>query len=272
MRDLTVEVHAHPLTGPMLEVRLVYDCRDAMGANALNTIAETLAGSVAEITGGRTNLRIISNLADRRLASARCLIPAQALELPGYPGGDVARRIVEAYAFACVSPYRAATHNKGIMNGVDAVVLATGNDWRAIEAGAHTYAARTGRYTSLSQWELDADGDLVGTLEMPMAVGTVGGATRVHPTARAALKILKVGSATELAGVIVAVGLAQNLAALRALASEGIQSGHMKLHARQVAVAAGADVAQIEQVVQRMIEEETIRVDRAQEILAELSA
>jgi hydroxymethylglutaryl-CoA reductase len=215
-------------------------------------------------------LRIISNLADRRLARSRCLIPASALDIPGYPGASVAQRIVEAYAFAAVSPYRAATHNKGIMNGVDAVVLATGNDWRAIEAGAHTYAARTGRYGSLSHWELDAAGDLVGTLEMPMAVGTVGGATRVHPTAKAALKILGVQSATELAGVIVAVGLAQNLAALRALASEGIQSGHMKLHARQVAVAAGAEGSQIEAVVQRMIDEKTIRIDRAQEILRDL--
>jgi hydroxymethylglutaryl-CoA reductase len=270
MRDLVVEVHETSVVGPMLEVRLVYDCRDAMGANALNTIAETLAERVAEIAGGRTNLRIISNLADRRLARAQCLIPAKELEISGYPGTDVAKRIVEAYALATVSPYRAATHNKGIMNGVDAVVLATGNDWRAIEAGAHTYAARTGRYTSLSRWELNADGDLVGTLEMPMAVGTVGGATRVHPTAKTALKILRVESATELAGVIVAVGLAQNLAALRALASEGIQSGHMKLHARQVAVAAGAEASQIEAVVQRMIDEKTIRVDRAQEILADL--
>lgn len=270
MRDLVVEVHEQSVVGPMLEVRLVYDCRDAMGANALNTIAEVLAESVAEIAGGRTNLRIISNLADRRLARARCRIPANSLEIPGHPGSSVAQRIVEAYALATVSPYRAATHNKGIMNGVDAVVLATGNDWRAIEAGAHTFAARTGRYSSLSHWELDADGDLVGTLEMPMAVGTVGGATRVHPTAKAALKILRVESATELAGVIVAVGLAQNLAALRALASEGIQSGHMKLHARQVAIAAGAEPSQIEAVVQRLVEEKTIRVDRAQEILGDL--
>jgi len=270
MRDIVVGVHTSSSVGPMLEVRLVYDCRDAMGANAVNTIAETLADSVAEITGGRTNLRIISNLADRRLARARCLIPANALEIHGFPGSIVAERIVEAYALSTVSPYRAATHNKGIMNGVDAVVLATGNDWRAIEAGAHAYAARTGRYTSLSHWELDDAGDLVGTLEMPMAVGTVGGATRVHPTAKAALKILRVQSATELAGVIAAVGLAQNLAALRALASEGIQSGHMKLHARQVAVAAGAEASQIERVVQRMIDEKTIRIDRAQEILSDL--
>jgi hydroxymethylglutaryl-CoA reductase len=271
MRDIEVQVIERSPVGPMLEVRLVYDCRDAMGANALNTIAETLAGTVAEIAGGRVNLRIISNLADRRLARARCVIPASALEIEGYPGAMVVARIVEAYALALSTPYRAATHNKGIMNGVDAVVVATGNDWRAIEAGAHAYAARSGHYTSLSHWEANAEGDLVGTLEMPMAVGTVGGATRVHPTARAALKILRVGSAVELAGVIAAVGLAQNLAALRALASEGIQSGHMKLHARQVAVAAGAVGPQIEQVAQRMIEERVIRVDRAETILASLS-
>jgi hydroxymethylglutaryl-CoA reductase len=270
MRDIEVEVIERSPVGPMLEVRLVYDCRDAMGANALNTIAEALSGVVAEIAGGRVNLRIISNLADRRLARARCVVPASALEIEGYPGAAVVARIVEAYSFALSTPYRAATHNKGIMNGVDAVVVATGNDWRAIEAGAHAYAARTGHYTSLSHWEANAEGDLVGTLEMPMAVGTVGGATRVHPTARAALKILRVQSAVELAGVIVAVGLAQNLAALRALASEGIQSGHMKLHARQVAVAAGAVGTQIEQVAQHMIEESAIRVDRAEEILAGL--
>jgi hydroxymethylglutaryl-CoA reductase len=270
MRDLEVDVLERSTVGPMLEVRLIYDCRDAMGANALNTIAETLAPTVAEIAGGRANLRIISNLADRRLSRARCTVPAEALAIEGYPGRAVVERIVEAYAFAVSSPYRAATHNKGIMNGVDAVVVATGNDWRAIEAGAHAYAARTGRYTSLSHWEADARGNLVGTLEMPMAVGTVGGATRVHPLAKIALKILRVQSAVELAQVIVSVGLAQNLAALRALASEGIQSGHMKLHARQVAVAAGAAGSAIEQVAERMIEENTIRIDRAEEILETL--
>jgi hydroxymethylglutaryl-CoA reductase len=264
MRGLEVDVIERSAAGVMLELRLIYDCRDAMGANALNTVAETLAPTVAEITGGRTNLRIISNLADRRLARARCLVPAQSLS-----GDAVVRGIVEAYAFAAASPYRAATHNKGIMNGIDAVVVATGNDWRAVEAGAHAYAARRGRYTSLSHWEANAQGDLVGTLELPIAVGTVGGATRVHPTAKVALKILRVESAMELAEVIASVGLAQNLAALRALASEGIQSGHMKLHARQVAVAAGATGAQIERVAQRMIEENAIRVDRAEAILDE---
>jgi hydroxymethylglutaryl-CoA reductase len=274
MRGLEVDVIERSAAGAMLEVRLVYDCRDAMGANALNTVAETLAPTVAEITGGRTNLRIISNLADRRLARARCLVPAQSLNGDPRRGEDlsghaIVRGIVEAYAFAAASPYRAATHNKGIMNGIDAVVLATGNDWRAVEAGAHAYAAQQGRYTSLSHWEANAQGDLVGTLELPMAVGTVGGATRVHPMAKIALKILRVQSARELAEVIASVGLAQNLAALRALASEGIQSGHMKLHARQVAVAAGATGSQIERVAQRMIEENAIRVDRAEAILDE---
>jgi hydroxymethylglutaryl-CoA reductase len=178
--------------------------------------------------------------------------------------------IVEAYAFAAADPYRAATHNKGIMNGVDAVVIATGNDWRAIEAGAHAYAARTGRYTSLSTWGADAAGNLVGTLEMPLAVGIVGGATRVHPTAQAALRLMRVTRAGELAEIIVSVGLAQNLAALRALATEGIQRGHMSLHARQVAIAAGATGSQIEQVAGRLVTEKTVRIDRAEAILKEL--
>jgi len=269
-RGLEVEVIESSTVGPMLEVRLIYDCRDAMGANALNTIAESLAPTIAEISGGRVNLCIISNLADRRLARAKCGVPTHTLEIEGFPGTVAADRIVEAYAFAVATPYRAATHNKGIMNGVDAVVVATGNDWRAIEAGAHAYAARTGRYTSLSRWEKNAQGDLVGTLEMPMAVGIVGGATRVHPTARVALKILNVETARELAEVIVAVGLAQNLAALRALASEGIQRGHMELHARQVAIAAGAVGDQVDRVVQRMLEESVVRIDRATAIMKEL--
>jgi len=177
--------------------------------------------------------------------------------------------IIEAWAFAAADPYRAATHNKGIMNGVDAVVVATANDWRAVEAGAHAYAARSGRYTSLSTWGKDADGNLAGTLEMPLAVGTVGGATRVHPAARAALKLMGVQSAGELAEIIVSVGLAQNLAALRALATEGIQRGHMTLHARQVAIAAGAEGALVERLAEKLVQEKTIRIDRAQEILAE---
>ena len=270
-RDVEVRVIEESPAWPMLVVHLIYDTRDAMGANTVNTAAEALSPLVEEITGGRVLLRILSNLADRRLARARCVVPADTLTFESdgrtFEGRQVVDRIVEAYAFAAADPYRAATHNKGIMNGVDAVVLATGNDWRAIEAGAHTYAARSGRYTSLSQWEKTPDGDLVGTLEMPMAVGVVGGATRVHPLPKVALKILGVQTARELAEIIVAVGLAQNLAALRALATEGIQRGHMSLHARQIAIAAGASGDEIERVAAQLVKERTIRLDRAQEIL-----
>jgi len=217
-------------------------------------------------------LRILSNLADRRLARAKGVAPAESLAHGEFSGAQVARGIVEAWALAAADPYRAATHNKGIMNGIDAVVIATGNDWRAIEAGAHAYAARSGRYTSLSTWQVHADGNLVGTLELPMAVGIVGGATRVHPAAKAALKLLGVRTARELAEVIAAVGLAQNLAALRALASEGIQRGHMKLHARQVAIAAGAEGDTIELVVEAMLDGGLIRLDKAEEILSKLRA
>ena len=269
-RDLEVRVISHSVIGPFLVAHLIYDTRDAMGANAVNTACETLAPTVEQITGGRVHLRILSNLADRRLARARCVIPTAALAFGDFSGERVRDGIVEAYAFAAADPYRAATHNKGIMNGVDAVVIATGNDWRAIEAGAHAYAARDGRYTSLSTWGKDKDGSLVGTLEMPMAVGIVGGATKVHPTAQAALKLMGVTSARELAEIIVSVGLAQNLAALRALATEGIQRGHMTLHARQVAIAAGAVGEQIEIVAGRMVAEKVVRIDRAEEILKEI--
>jgi len=243
-----------------------------MGANTVNTAAEALTPLVEEISGGRVHLRILSNLADRRLARAKCTIPPQLLAFGDYGGEGVVRGIVEAYTFAAVDPYRAATHNKGIMNGIDAVALACGQDWRAIEAGAHAYAAREGRYTSLSTWTQDREGNLVGTLELPLAVGTVGGAIRVHPGARTALKILGVQTARELAEVMAAVGLAQNLGALRALATEGIQRGHMTLHARQVALAAGATGDQVELVAARMVSERAIRPDRAQEILAEMAA
>jgi hydroxymethylglutaryl-CoA reductase len=269
-RDLEVRVFEQTPVGAMLVVHLVFDCRDAMGANAVNTVCETLAPRIEQITGGRVLLRILSNLADRRLARARCTVPVDALTSGEFPGAQVAQGVVEAWAFAAVDPYRAATHNKGIMNGVDAVVIATGNDWRAIEAGAHAYAARSGRYTSLSTWARDGEGDLVGTLEMPLAVGIVGGATRVHPTAQVALKILGVQTARELAEIVVSVGLAQNLAALRALATEGIQQGHMRLHARQVAIAAGAHSHEIELVVQRLTDEGVIRADRAETILDQL--
>jgi len=269
-RDLEVRLIAESPIGPFLVAHLIYDTRDAMGANAVNTACETLAPAIEQICGGRVHLRILSNLADRRLARARCAIPAAELAFDDYTGERVRDGIVEAYAFAAADPYRAATHNKGIMNGVDAVVIATGNDWRAIEAGAHAYAARSGRYTSLSTWAVDGEGRLAGTLEMPMAVGIIGGATKVHPTAQAALKVMGVTTARALAEIIVSVGLAQNLAALRALATEGIQRGHMTLHARQVAIAAGASGALIEQVAGRLVAEKTVRIDRAEAILAEL--
>jgi hydroxymethylglutaryl-CoA reductase len=238
--DLEVRLVEQSPVGPMLVVHLIYDTGEAMGANKVNTAAEALAPLIEEISGGRVLLRILSNLSDRRLARAKCVIPASTLAFGDFSGERVVKGIIEAYALAAADPYRAATHNKGIMNGVDAVVVATGNDWRAVEAGAHAYAARSGHYTSLSHWSTDRAGKLVGVLEMPLAVGIVGGATRVHPLAGVLLKIMGVTTAQELAEIIVAVGLAQNLAALRALATEGIQRGHMRLHARQVAIAAGA--------------------------------
>ena len=266
-RDLEVRTIENSPIGPFLVVHLIYDVRDAMGANAVNTACERLAPKIEAITGGRVHLRILSNLTDRRLARTRCTIPVAALAFDEYSGEQVRDGIIEAYAFAAVDPYRAATHNKGIMNGVDAVVIATGNDWRAAEAGAHAYAARSGTYTSLSTWGKDADGNLVGTLEMPMALGIVGGATKVHPAARAALKLMGIQSAAELAEIVVSVGLAQNMAALRALATEGIQRGHMSLHARQVAIAAGASGAQIETIAAQLVAEKNIKVDRAEAIL-----
>ena len=270
-RELETRLFPETPAGPMLVLHLIMDCRDAMGANAINTAVEAMAPLVEEITGGQVLLRILSNLADKRLARARATVPADVLAVDGLEGREVVRRVVQAYALAAVDPYRAATHNKGIMNGVDAVLIATGNDWRAAEAGAHAYAARSGQYTSLSTWEADADGNLAGTLELPLAVGTVGGATRVHPGARVALKVLGVDTAQELAEVIVVVGLAQNLAALRALATEGIQRGHMELHARSMAIAAGARGDVVDLVAARMVAESAIRLDRAEELVQEMS-
>jgi len=268
-RDLEVRIFKDSPLGGFLVLHLVYDVRDAMGANAVNTACEKLAPQVEAITGGKVHLRILSNLADRRLARTRCKIPVKELAFDDYKGEEVRDGVIAAYVFAAVDPYRAATHNKGIMNGVDAVVIATGNDWRAIEAGAHAYAARSGKYTSLSTWGKDTEGSLVGTLEMPMAVGIIGGATKVHPAAQAAVKLMGVKTASELAGIIASVGLAQNLAALRALATEGIQRGHMSLHARQVAIAAGAAGDMIEKVAAQMVAEKVVRIDRAEEILKE---
>ena len=266
-RDLVVRSLPETAVGPMLIVHLIYDTRDAMGANAVNTAVERLAPLVEEISAGRVHLRILSNLADRRLARAECSIPVETLAFDTFSGAQVRDGIIEAWAFADADPYRAATHNKGIMNGVDAVVIATANDWRAIEAGAHAYAARDGRYRSLSRWWAGDDGALHGQLEMPMAVGIVGGATRVHPTARACLQLMGVETAAQLAEIVVSVGLAQNLAALRALATEGIQRGHMGLHARQVAIAAGAEGEAIERIARQLVEEQAVRIDRAQQLV-----
>lgn len=251
--------------GKMIIAELLVDCRDAMGANAVNTMVEAVAPMVEKISGGKVYLRIISNLAVKRLARAKATFSKESLG-----GEEVVDGIVNAYAFAVADPYRCATHNKGIMNGVSAVVLATGNDTRAIEAGAHAYAARSGHYTSLTTWEKNTNGDLVGTLEMPMAVGIVGGATASNPIAKIGVKILGIKTAKDLAETIVSVGLAQNLAALRALAAEGIQRGHMSLHARNIAISAGAAGDLIDKVSARMVAERKIRVDRAKELLEEL--
>ena len=263
-KDIEIRVLHTPL-GDMVIIHLVVDTRDAMGANAVNTMAEALAPFIEEWTGGRVYLRILSNLADKRLVRARTKVTKEALG-----GENAVDGIVYAQAFAEADPYRAATHNKGIMNGVIAVVIATGNDTRAIEAGAHTYASRSGQYSPLSTWEKDGEGNLVGTLELPMAVGLVGGATKVNPVSQVAVKILGVKSAVELGEVIGAVGLAQNLAALRVLATEGVQRGHMSLHAKNIAVMAGATGNFIDEVAKRLVDEKKVRVDRAKEILEEL--
>jgi len=265
-RDLNVKV-IHTTQGTMLITELHVDCRDAMGANAVNTMAEAVAPLIERMTGGRVYLRIISNLAVKRLVRVSCLVPKEAVG-----GEEVVDGIVNAYAFAAADPYRAATHNKGIMNGIIAVVIATGNDHRAIEAGGHAYAAITDHYTSLSTWEKNHNGDLVGSMELPMAVGLIGGAVKTHPIAKIAVKILGVKSANEFGEVLAAVGLAQNLGALRALANEGIQRGHMSLHARNIAVTAGAQGEQIDIIAARIVEERKIRVDRAKELLDKIKA
>ena len=264
VRDVEVRVIQTPV-GPMVITHLIVDVKDAMGANVVNTMAEAVGPYIEKLTGGKVLLRIVSNLADRRLVKVWTRVPKEAVG-----GPEVVDGIVYAWAFAASDPYRATTHNKGIMNGVIAVALATGQDTRALEAGAHAYAARSGRYTTLSTWEKDENGDLIGYLEMPMAVGIVGGATRVNPLAKISLKILGVKTARELAEVMGAVGLAQNLAALRALVAEGIQRGHMKLHARQIAIAAGAHGEEIDKVVTEMLKEGVIRIDKAKEILNKL--
>ena len=262
----SIEVRAFEEPYPMIVLHLLVDCGEAMGANAINAMAEGVAPLVEELTGGRVNLRILSNLADRRCARAFCKIPEMHLAGNGFGGEEVAEGIVQAYRFAAVDPYRAATHNKGVMNGIDAVAIATGNDWRGVEAGAHAFAARGGRYTSLTKWWRE-DGCLHGSIELPMAVGVVGGSTNVHPTIRVMRKILDVGSAAELGMVMAAVGLAQNMGALRALATEGIQRGHMSLHARSVALAAGAEGALVDEIAGELIAAGKVKLDLAKELI-----
>ncbi len=265
-KDLEAKI-IHTTAGPMLIAELLVDCRDAMGANAVNTMAEAIAPLIEQLAGGRVYLRIISNLATKRLARAQCIVPKESVG-----GEEVVDGIVYASAFAEADPYRAATHNKGAMNGIIGVILATGNDHRAIEAGAHAYAALKGKYTTISKWEKTEGGDLRGSIELPMAVGLIGGAVKTHPIAKIAMKILGVKTANEFAEVLAAVGLAQNLAALRALAHEGIQRGHMSLHARNIAVAAGASEGIVNAVAEKMVKERKIRMDRAKEIIEELKA
>ena len=269
-RDIAARRLDSPL-GTMLIVHLLYDTRDAMGANAINTACEALAPDIERLTGGRVNLRILSNLTDRRTARAEVAIPARAFDVNGSSGADVVKGIVEAQAFAYADPYRAATHNKGILNGIDAVAIATGNDWRAIEAGAHAFACRDGQYRALTDWHVTEAGDLFGALEMPLAVGIVGGATRAHPVAQVCLEILGAQTARELAEIMVAVGLAQNLAAIRALATEGIQRGHMALHARQIALAAGASGEAVDRIAAQLVAEKNIRLARAQALVKEIA-
>ena len=265
--DIEVHLFNDTPSGPMLIVHLLVDVRDAMGANTINTMAEYIAPQVEKISEGHVRLRILSNLADKRLVTASVKIASIQFDTADYKGKEVVKGILEAASFAVVDPYRAATHNKGVMNGIDPVVIATGNDWRAVEAGAHAFAAISGHYSPLTQWSSSDESMLLGKITLPMAVGLVGGATKTHPTARAAIELLGVKSSMELGQVIAAVGLAQNLAALRALATEGIQRGHMTLHARNIAMQAGASGNEIDLVVQRMIDSQNVTVDNASKIL-----
>jgi hydroxymethylglutaryl-CoA reductase len=265
------EIEVRVLADDMIVTHVIIDCQDAMGANLVNGAAEAVADRIAEVGGGKVGLRILSNLCDRRCVRVRCRVPAEALATDEMNGSDVIDGIVNASRFAELDPYRAATHNKGIMNGVDAVVIATGNDWRAVEAGAHAYAARTGHYRPLATWRRDRD-HVEGRLEMPLALGTVGGTLRVHPAARLSLRMLGVTDAQHLASIAASVGLASNLAAVRALATDGIQRGHMGLHARSVALAAGAAAHQVERVAALIVEARDITLEGARKALSVLVA
>jgi hydroxymethylglutaryl-CoA reductase len=271
VRKLVYDEPGYPVEH-MVVLHFHLDCVDAMGANMVNTLAETLAPHVEAITGETVGLRILSNLADLRLARARVRLLPEHLATAELDGAEVAERIAAAWRFAWADPYRAATHNKGVMNGVDAVAIATGNDWRAIEAGAHAWCARDGRYRPMTRWHVEGDGALVGSIEIPMQFGTVGGPIKVHPTVQANLDLLGVSTAKDLSRVAAAVGLAQNLGALRALATDGIQAGHMKMHARTVAATAGAEAHETMTLAARLVAEKDFSVQRAAELLAELRA
>lgn len=270
VRDLDVRVlneNDASSYSKMLVMHIYVDTCDAMGANMINTMVESIAPIVEEITKGKVHLRILSNYADRSLATAKCVIPPHLLKTGSFAGEEVRDGVIHAYEFAASDPYRAVTHNKGIMNGIDPVVIATGNDWRAVEAGAHAYAARNGHYGSMTTWSKDEEGNLVGEIKLPMSIGTVGGATRVHPLADFSLSVMQIESAEELAQVIVAVGLAQNLGALKALATDGIQKGHMALHSRSVAIAGGATGEMIDVIAKQLVEQQEIRVGKAKELV-----
>jgi len=263
-KDLEVRILDSPL-GKMVVTHLIVDVRDAMGANAVNTMCEALAPMIEELTGGKIRLKILSNLADKRIVKAKAVFDKEKMG-----GEDVVNAFLESYTLAAIDPYRAATHNKGIMNGIDSLIIATGNDFRAIEAGAHAYAARNGQYTSLSKYFKDKKGNLVGELELPLAVGIIGGAGNIHPKARLCKKILGIKTAKELAEVVASLGLAQNFAAVFALSTVGIQKGHMSLHAKNIAVMAGAKGDLIDKVAEQLVKEGNIKLDRAKEIVGQV--
>lgn len=263
-KDLEVRILDSPL-GKMIVTHLIVDVRDAMGANAVNTMCEALAPMLEEITDGKVRLKILSNLADKRIVKAKAIFDKEKIG-----GEQVVDAFLESYTLAAIDPYRAATHNKGIMNGIDSLIIATGNDFRAIEAGAHAYAARNGQYTSLTSYYKDKNGNLVGEIELPLAVGIVGGAGNIHPKARLCKKILGIKTAQELAEIVASLGLAQNFAAVFALSTVGIQKGHMSLHAKNIAVMAGATGDQIDKVAEQIVKEKKIKLDRAKEILEKL--
>ena len=263
-KDLEVRILDSPM-GKMIVTHIVVDVRDAMGANAVNTMCETLAPILEELTGGKVRLKILSNLADKRIVKARAVFDKEKMG-----GGHVVDAFLESYTLASIDPYRASTHNKGIMNGIDSLIIATGNDFRAIEAGAHAYAARNGQYTSLTRYSKDKNGNLVGEIEIPMAVGIVGGAANIHPKARLCRKILGIKTAAELAEVAASLGLAQNFAAVYALSTVGIQKGHMSLHAKNIAVMAGAQGDEIDKVADQLVKEGKVKLDRAKEILEKI--